>query len=425
MYIMKYYKYLIFCLFSVLLFSSCFKEQKELFDLPSDERVRKYINDFENVITDSPNGWIMDYFPNSGSEGYSLIMLFNKDKSVEIAGMNQWSDYTYITDISMWDVISDDNPVLTFNTYNKVFHLFSNPEDPDGTSSLNGIGLEGDYEFNIISYSGDIIKLKGKKHNATIMLNKLSSSDWEALLTNRIKMSETLFSPVVKNLSLNYNGEQIFRILNPSSHILTLENTEISIPFIITDTGIKLYSPLRINDTDILTFNLDENKDKLVCGENPVVTITGEKCVDFILNYENWTGRKWKIVEYGGVYKDLFNDIASQCQEIFNEEFKSFSFIYSGARNGLSICFESGEYIGNVDIDMTNSDGKVLIYRRGTGDLNGITYLNKISKMKDFFSRLGITYFDLESVSGLNPTDIYMYDSSDRNNYIEVILTDL
>lgn len=421
---MKYYREYIVFLFTVVLFSSCLKDQKELFDFPSDERVGIYISNLENILIESSNGWLMEYFPNPESEGYSLLMKFNSDKSVMVAGLNQWSDYEYTTDLSMWDLIRDDNPVLTFNSYNKVFHIFSNPEDPSGTSSLNGIGLDGDYEFNIISYSVNEVILKGKKHNAIITLSRLDSSDWCTILTERNNMFNVLFSPVIQNLSLNYDGKQIYSLINPVNKFFTVENVDLSVPFIVTESGIKLYSYIKIEDSEIRTFNLSEDKDELVCLENPLITITGENSVDFLFDYDNWKSREWQFVEFGGIFDDLYKNIIDQCKDVFNEDFKSLKLRYSGERSGVSLVFESGEYFGNIDLSLSNN-GFVSLKSLGTSDLNGTIYLNKISCLNDFITKINNTKFFLDGISGLNPTVINMYDSLDENNYMRIKLTDL
>lgn len=421
---MKYYKIYLFGLLSVFLFAGCFKDQEELFDKPSDERVGIYISQFEEILLNSSYGWIMDYFPNSISEGYSLLMDFNNDKSVKIAGMNKWSDYKYVSDISLWDVIRDDNPVLTFNTYNEVFHLFSNPQDPDGTSSLNGIGLQGDYEFNIVSFSEDKITLKGKKQGATIILTKLNVEDWQGFLTERVKMEELLFSQFVSQLSFNYNSEQIYTLINPFTKYFNLDN-QVSVPFIVTESGIRLHSALDFEGSKLMTFNLSEDKRMLVCDENNSFTITGENELDFFMNMDNWTGRVWRIDEYAGTFKEMYDNVVSQCEEIYSEQFNFFSFRFSGERLGTSLYFGSGEYRGNVDIDVTVDDNGIKVLDKGSGDMNGMAYMDKLSSFKDFVNSLCSTSFEVKSISGLNPTVIYMYDLSDKDNYIKVVLTEL
>ena len=94
----------------------------------------------------------------------------------------------YEQDSSLYEVIADNGPVLTFNTFNQVLHVFSNPEhpeilDPHEEGYLIGYGWRGDYEFIIKKAVEDTVWLKGKKYGAEITMTKLAPEiQWQTYL---------------------------------------------------------------------------------------------------------------------------------------------------------------------------------------------------------------------------------------------------
>jgi hypothetical protein len=87
---------------------------------------------------------------------------------------------------STWAVKSDYGPILTFDTYNDVFHAFSDPQE-------NGAGLLGDYEFLILKATPDLVLLKGKKHSAYTVMRPMKNPDLTAYFSACEKMQSKLF----------------------------------------------------------------------------------------------------------------------------------------------------------------------------------------------------------------------------------------
>ena len=120
-------------------------EVDDIFDENPAERLDNAVENYKQAFKANGGRWLMQYFCNSDEEGYNFIMEFNNDGTVDISTQNSYvNDGSFYTDKSLWDVVADYGPVLTFNTYNRAFHEFSSPQS-DGT------GHGGDYEFRIIS----------------------------------------------------------------------------------------------------------------------------------------------------------------------------------------------------------------------------------------------------------------------------------
>ena len=180
----------IFCisliLASALAFSSCVKEEEDIFDKSAAERLNEASDLYSSRLMASPNGWAMQLYPTTQNEypygnGYLLLCRFNADHSVNVSMDNVFSDNKYAEDTSLWEVLTDNGPVLSFNSYNKCLHAFSDPYDlpftgdKDNTINETGTGAEGDYEFIIVDAPEDAsyMMLKGKKRGTYNLLTPI------------------------------------------------------------------------------------------------------------------------------------------------------------------------------------------------------------------------------------------------------------
>ena len=96
-------------------------------------------------------------------------------------------DYPQNTSSSSYDVIKDMGPVLTVNTYNKIFHMLSSP------SQMDDDGKGQDYEFLIQRTTNDSIFLEGKKfHNKMVMTRLKDNVNWKDYITTMQKVAENV-----------------------------------------------------------------------------------------------------------------------------------------------------------------------------------------------------------------------------------------
>ena len=312
----------------VFVFSSCLSEEKDLFSESAALRLNHAIENARQILVTpiNNNGWVMEYFPTNDTEGYTFLVSFNTNSSATFAAKNKYTP-VFSTEESAFDVIGDNGPVLTFNTYNKVFHLFSDPKDPKGSSDLNGIGLGGDYEFVIMNASPELITLKGKKRGTGILMYPLAKGqDWEEYFKDLDDLKGELFDNRV-TLQLTKDGETLFNLHNSTTGIfgklpiggdvlIDLEN----VSFITTDYGIRFAQPLEIEkDDQIQVFNLNEERNKLVALEDESYTITGPQIGEFIANH-NLTFLAEKSETTG--MDDLFDRVAAGMISGFNANYE-------------------------------------------------------------------------------------------------------
>ena len=183
-------KYLVMIGLLAATFAACSRDEENLFDKSAAERAREAVENAFDVFTSAENGWEMAYFPNleADAKGYNMVLKFNKNGNVSATAKNSTTTMNKImTDTaSTWAVKSDYGPILTFDTYNDVFHAFSDPQE-------NGAGLLGDYEFLILKATPEVVILKGKKHSAYSVLRPMKNISLENYFAASEKMMTDLF----------------------------------------------------------------------------------------------------------------------------------------------------------------------------------------------------------------------------------------
>lgn len=180
--------------------ASCDSEDPDYFDEAAAYRMDDAKKETKAALCASPNGWEMLYFPDNDWEpGYELLMKFNEDGSVKMASNNVWAQYAMTgtpgsvnllpsslfvanmyEDVSLYKMISDAGPVLTFDTYNQILHPFCDPYDVALTGAdENGLGHKGDWEFIIMKMTPDTIYVRGKTTEINMQFRRMAEgTDW-------------------------------------------------------------------------------------------------------------------------------------------------------------------------------------------------------------------------------------------------------
>lgn len=241
-----------------LLLISCSVENEKLFDESATERIENNKQKVKSKLISSDNGWVFDYYPDQTQSfgGYSLIVKFNED---DVDVYSELAADIAVPANSLYDVITRGGATLTFNEFNSMVHLFSNP------SSANYQGFRGDYEFLMSIVSDSKLKARGSFTGNDLFLIKNEVSP-EEYLTKVREVSSIL------DESSFYLIEDIskFTFLPKSSRNLTIpvnsvKNSEtIQIAFAYTDKGIRFYEPINMNGVNVSELLLNDTKDKLV-----------------------------------------------------------------------------------------------------------------------------------------------------------------
>lgn len=171
---------------SMLSFQSCLHDDKELFDESAAERLEHATEETKQILESSTSGWAFQYYLGDEytSGGCTYLVKF-KDGKADVA-LDLADDPTNITH-SSYDVVKDQGPVLTFDTYNEWMHYFANPNS-DGTT--NG----GDFEFSVMKISNDTIDLKGRTTGNKMRLIRLpENTDWTTYFNAIYDFEDNMF----------------------------------------------------------------------------------------------------------------------------------------------------------------------------------------------------------------------------------------
>ena len=198
-------KTILYALTALVVLAGCSREEERLFDQSAAERAQAAITTAEDVLTGATNGWHMVYFANPEKKTSAHIQL-NFAKNGQVSAAIASGKSVKRDTASMWEVVNDICPILTFNTYNNIMHTWADP----GT---NGLGYEGDYEFLILEATPDRVRLKGKKYGAyTVMYALKDGEDINTLSTASDKTLNDVFGN--GNLLDYKDGDSVCTVFN-------------------------------------------------------------------------------------------------------------------------------------------------------------------------------------------------------------------
>ena len=337
-----------------LAFTSCAGEEDDIFSASAAERLNESSAKYSARLEAQPNGWAMQYYPTYQDvypfgSGYLILMRFNPDFSVDVSMDNRFSNNTYATATSAWEVIKDNGPVLSFNSYNQCMHAFSDPEDiPWTEDSEQSEGCGGDYEFIIVDAPEDAsyMMLKGKKRNTYNLLTPIEEGvDYQEYLADVKAFHNRMFSASAPVGNYLYFGSDSIYNMDDSNdgipNIYPLGSDAIANesfnPFLITKRGDDYY--LRFRDAfkkDYLEGSLQELRydsiqDMFIGTDNPLFRIEGTPAHLFFLDYANAKGENKFEVNVGDMmsekFKSYFDNLVSDFSTMKSNKNRAYVFL--------------------------------------------------------------------------------------------------
>lgn len=418
-------------------FVACTPEEEDLFAQSSAERLNAVVPSYTDLLCNAPNGWAMEYFVNNDWEpGYVYLMKFNKDTSVKIAGDNVWIGGKYTESTSVFEVITDDGPVLTFNTYNPIFHVFATPDDITGNgapSDINesGYGHRGDYEFVIEEADDNLVILKGKKWGLTILLRRLADDvDWEEYMADLRDVKSRLFNAKAPEVVLTV-GKKRFVMDNASSGSISFypedgdaltETTKV--PYIVTSDGIRLVKPFKGTDGKdgfaVQTFVMNESG--LVCTDaGQSASITSYAPARWLADQK----KAWIVdaADFGGVFSAAYAEFAAKIKTKY-KALKNMTLMYDNKHdNAFSFNWSTSKYTGNRYGEIQVDDNDIVRFEfSGEGDDNGNLMYNDVPAIGAFLDLLQAGPFKAEYIQPLDASRIKFTSMDNAEDYFLVTL---
>lgn len=406
----------------VLFLCSCKFEEKDIFPLTPAERINKAMSDNYNALTSATNGWEMAYFANPESSGNIILVKFRTNGMAIMASQSEMTlNQAYEQDSCLFDMIADYGPVLTFNTFNKVLHRYSNPENPDG------YGLQGDYEFVFLKSTDEQMVLQGKKYNSIIVFTKLApTTNWTTYLQAITDFDKQSFSTKSPKLSLSIKNSN-YSFTEGYKHVFVMKkdgtSTSTKIPFIVTNQGIRFQNAVEIEGVSFQSFTLNTDKSALVSTENPTYKLAGtdDLALYIINNLKVWNINTDNMSPN---LKTAYNNAFDGFKSTYNASDLKLSFTYSVNRVSfiLNISYTQGttKEEGIIDLVM-NTSGKdnITFSKKSSGDANGLKFLSDVPAINNLVTLLASGY-TLSTQTKLNPLEIKFTKKTDANQWFAV-----
>ncbi len=335
---------------AALSFTACVNEEDDLFDKTAAERLNEASSLYSQRLTASPNGWAVQLYPTTQNEapygtGYLLMFRFHANKSVDASMNNLLSNGKYLSATSSWDVITDNGPVLSFDTYNPVVHAFSDPEDVpqtgdrDNTIDETGTGIGGDFEFIIVDAPEDAsyMMLKGKKRGTYNLLTPVEEGvDFEAYLSDVKSFQSKMFPSTQPSFDVLHIGGDRYRMIDYAGGVPNIYPYDGDAvmdqtfnPFLITKRGDDYYLRFRdaktYGDYTVQDFKYDKEKDIFQSVDNADCYIDGDEPLRFFNQRISVDKRRLSVsVKAPGV-----SDKVAECMSSISNEFKSINKKYA------------------------------------------------------------------------------------------------
>lgn len=285
---MKKIIYYFLTLLMIGFIQSCTHEEDDIFEDSSANRINKAVEEYRDILTNAPNGWLMEYYAEKEPRkmgGYNILCKFDKDGQVTLAAEFSTSKHAIAEKVTSWyQVIPNQGPVLTFDTYNEIIHRFSTPSSSDFN------GNEGDFEFVFMEVSQDRIVLNGKKSKLNIILTRNSESlDWDTYLQ---EINEVIDATEIYSLfKVELDGTEIASCSMTTNRLytFTIGDETILQNAIYTLTGIKFYEPLDLGGKAVRNFRWNEEDKSYVCEDGINMVLKVHKLPNY-LYYEEFIG---------------------------------------------------------------------------------------------------------------------------------------
>ena len=424
---------------------SCKNEIDEIFDADAVARLDKAKAEYTDILTDKGGKWQLEYFCNSKEPGYIYVMTFKTDGSVTISGMNKWISYVngsstvgsvaYGSATSLWEVIADNGPVLSFNSFNPYFHLFADPEDipssSDEDDNETGYGHEGDYEFDLMKYSGDTLYLSGKKYGIDMIMTRIDASyDDEIYMNEVVAMADSFFNAKIPQVYINLPNGTRYIVKNGATSILSMYkefedeiSTTETYNVIITHDGLSFMTPITLDGYVIQNFSRQADG-SLLCRDDNETTMTADALSTVFTNQT----LVWRLnpEQAGGVYANCLASLANELNDYNKSKLSYIEMNYDLNKSNFVITFYAKKgtntYKPKYFFTLAPVDENHVKFNYVEADNAGSVYATRCPSIQTMIDAISSATFEMSANSLLAPVNMKLTDNANAANYMYWIL---
>lgn len=429
--------------------ASCNHEEADIFDQNAAHRTEEARKMYKEILLDKGGKWQMEYFTTEEEHGYVYLFTFRNDGTVTISGNNEYITKltnidsnvpSYGSETSMWTILSDNGPVLSFNSYNTIFHLFATPEDIPGTErDEQGYGHSGDYEFDLMKFSNDTLYLEGKKNGAEIIMTRIApETDDKTYLNEVVALADSFFNAKVPAVYVNLPGGYRHVVLDGATQLPKFypETGDYITEYvgrnaIITHDGFTLGKPLTLRDSidgnDYTIQHFIRQKDgSLLCTDDNRITITAD-ALNKVVGDERLL---WRVNaadckgELGTAFAGLntgFKAYNGSSLVHFNIGLNVLNNTKSPYTMVVRIKTKRGSYLNmSVPYNVEYSGKDEIKFVLGEMDNNMKTFIDKVPAFKTMMNKLASSTFKCSSNSLIAPVNMVLTDSGDASSALGI-----
>ena len=409
-------QYIVF--FLILGLASCADEVDDIFDASAAERMNAALGEYREILTASPNGWVMEYYAEKEPEkmgGFVYLCSFSSDGRVTMATELETAQAPKTQVISTYNLIADQGPVLTFDTYNELFHILS---EPRGSSDIDG--YSGDYEFVVLEADPEKVILKGKKYGNKITMTPLSAGQsWNDYLDAVIEMVEMNYYP---KYNIIVNGSKTGEA-NEDYDLRLFNFGSFSQNAVYTPTGLKFYEPVTLGGQEVQVFVWDNGQKAFVSSEDGTNVMLIGILPENFRSYDDYIGTySFDYINFEGQRRSLTVELTAQGRSSYkiNGSSGSFTYIvnYNHTTGGIYVTSQDVQEITEGTVFIASLlkdnylDGSTYYQYGGVMDING-----RIAFRSNYPSSQHIGYIFLVDISG----ELWLY--SYEYSYTDLIMT--
>lgn len=276
----------LFSLTGGTLLTSCTPEAEDVFGESAANRVADRQAEYYAILESQEQGWALDFYPSDFSLGGVAYTAIFKDGEVRMTCeqtiKNTVTAVTYPAGspfVSNYQIMGETGVILTFDTYNPLFHYWSQP------FTGHAKGYQSDYEFTFLSATAEQVVLRGKKYGNLLKMYPLKED--AATYVNKVKQTRNTLSNIVrKRLVVDGTTYPVTLAFNRLDYVA--DGTTQSVPFIYTADGIRLYEPVSIGGVTVEQFSYDASADELQSMDQRAVMPTPNVAERFIGTTGQW-----------------------------------------------------------------------------------------------------------------------------------------
>ncbi|MBQ9203392.1 MAG: DUF4302 domain-containing protein [Prevotella sp.] len=313
----------------MMLLASCADEVDNVFGQSASNRVADSQAAYYTILEGQQQGWVLDYYPSDRSLGGVAYTARFKDGEVtmtcEQAVKNTVTSRTYPvgTEVaSLYRIVNETGILLTFDTYNPLFHYWSQPYQGHAK------GYESDYEFTFLSACADSVVLKGKKHGNLLRMFPLrqTAADYVKQVAN---IHTALGSTTRKRAVIEGQTTHI----SMSDNLMTYADNGQShtVSFVYTPDGLRFYEPVTLGGVSVSQLTFNSGTDELCSADSRIVLPTPTTAERFTGTKKQWFfGYHYSkgASDMCDELRDIITDCAKQTSGNYGEQVRD---IYLGA----------------------------------------------------------------------------------------------